>query len=148
MRKRQFKWNRFRTTLIKLFTATMSRQFGLVLMALLPLMQPGFEKWLVTLHSRNLAKKPLSYFRLNVAVLLRQRSQESFCAWRTAKHDFRRRETAPDSPQEEMATGCCSLCSPPGGRLRATIITEPCVVPTSRQGPGWPSFFRGKLSQK
>lgn len=37
-------------------------------------------------------------------------------------------------PQEEMPTGCCSLWSPPGGRLRATIITEPCVVPTSRQG--------------
>lgn len=48
-----------------------------------------------------------------------------------------------------MPTICCSLWSPPpGGRLRATIITEPCVVPTSRQGLTRLSVFLGKLSQK
>lgn len=51
-------------------------------------------------------------------------------------------------PQEEMPTGCCSLWSPAGGRLRATIITKPWVVPTSRQGEGRLSVLRGKLSQK
>lgn len=51
-------------------------------------------------------------------------------------------------PQEEMPTGCWSLWSPLGGRVRATIITEPWVVPTSRQGLTWWSVFLGKLSQK
>lgn len=45
-----------------------------------------------------------------------------------------------------MLTGC--LGSPPWGRLSATIRTEPCVVPTSRQGLSAPSAFLGKLSQK
>lgn len=51
-------------------------------------------------------------------------------------------------PQDAMPTGCCNLWSPLGGRLRATIITEPWVVPTSRQGLTRLSVFLGKLSQK
>lgn len=51
-------------------------------------------------------------------------------------------------PQEEMPTDCCSLWSPPGGTLRATVITEPWVVPTSRHGLTRVSVFLGKLSQK
>ncbi|TNN78264.1 hypothetical protein EYF80_011504 [Liparis tanakae] len=47
------------------------------------------------------------------------------------------------SPQGETPTGCCSLWSPPGGRLRATISTVPWVVPTSTQGPTATSFFLG-----
>lgn len=51
-------------------------------------------------------------------------------------------------PQEVIPTGCWSLGSPLGGRLRATIITEPWVVPTSRHGLTCGSVFLGKLSQK